>query len=974
MSNDTDVLGPLKDLHEPLLDNIHNPNLAQRATLDFLEMTYNGKLDLVDCTNPAVFLMEASAVQAAASLENNITTLSKMYPSLATTYDDLYLHMSNKDYERRFALPSYAPFRVIILHDSFRRMAVKHESGTYRYVTIPKDTQVKVGEHIYTLDYAIHIQQYQNRTLKVIYDKEGVQDEIPIRSNILNSVVIQDNELTEFLMFDMALRQIHKIVAHYDVGPSVVFKESIAFEQDFHSARAYIKNVEGTWVKVETSHSDMVFDPYVPTVIFTVGDKVLHVNIPPIYTVSNTMGSEIMIILYETQGQIDYDPLNLPSSTHVVTSLNLLRNLNAGEAAFTKIDFKFMPTYKFRGGRNELSFQELRDRTLKNTVGINYIPITPDHFEVIVEDYGFNSILYSDNLSGRKWVLSSPLPAHTDLPFKTDVGVSYLTIITSLDKLKANPSVHGNGNQATISAEMMYELFNSEILLHSKNYTRQLRLETNKDLAVKMNDIETRYSPFFYVAEYIEGNITTTVYQLDVPKANYINFYSRNNTVATFINTKAVEILFMDGYFEIRTRSAVDDILSELPEDKFLAQMTWLDPVTGDRIHVPSHEIMKNTDGSFVSRFRLYHNLELSDNNIRLTNARTIGDPRDHKAWYPLTGDIDFVFGTKQYENTFVVGDIDNIVYKVSTLEHKYPLTHERINITLGKDLTYLWRDSRILSESVEYAVYPEDIPMRYSSTDIIMDPARPVPFLITDDCTVEFTEATREGTIIVDENNEIVYLHRAGDTVIGPDGKPVIINASNVDFTMEVLVFDGLFYFTEDEAVQTYLDDVEETIVRKSTIDILPIIDTSLEHTEILYKPKDSMGFARIQPIAGELAWIDKEQYLQVVLYVERSILLSESSRKNMRENTISTINKVLERTTVSHSELIAALTVVHGDGVVGVSVKGLGGLTDDQVTMTLSNKTDKLYIAKKAIVDEQGEFSVSDHIEVTFLDYTTQ
>ena len=965
------VTGSAVALKEEVLRNIAHPSMVQKTTLDFLEEAHKGNIDLVDCTNPAIFIMESSAVQAAACMEHNEITLSKMYPSLATTYADLYLHMSDKDYDRRFALPSTNTLTMIMVYESFFNNAVDDPSGIFKSVTLPRDTEINVGGYIHTLDYAISIQLYQNNSLKVIVDREGDVTGPDVQSTVIRSTVISDAAEIPFIIFDLDVRQIRKSATTFDVANSVHFMQRVVFEDSYHLTKVY-RMVLGKWVKVHITHSPHVFDPYEPTVILSVEDQTVKIDIPPIYTLNGSMGNELLVIVYTTRGEIDYNPTDLNPDANVITLRNLTDDFNDRNVALTRTSYRVRATHKLRGGRVGLSFQELRDRMLSNTVGVNNTPITPNHFGVVADDYGYSSVLYNDDLTGRQWVLTSKLPSPVNLPFITDAAMSYVTLQTSMAKLKDNASVHDNGNQITINSDMLYELDGNDHILHSKNYTNGLRTETNADLTVMMNKIDTRYSPFYYVVEYIGGAVSTRAFHLDEPELSHVNFYSRNNSLPILINTAGVNIELKLGYFEIKLACAVNPELIALADTAFFAQMSWVTSKEGDLVHIPAYSIHKNVNGAFISTFRVETNLRIDDNELVVTNALTNLDVTEHEAPIQFDSQIDFIFGTRIPDANYVPSNMDELTYKANAGEHLYPLTRERISTLFGAELTHLWRNSRVLDNTVVYERYIDDVPMRYTSTEVIIDANRPVPFSVNEDCEVEFHKATTLNEIVKDDNGQVIYIHRAGDYVIGPNNRPVATGLNEHEFVMDIMVFDGIFYFAQNELIIKHLNDLKYTILSKSTKELQPIINRSLEHTDIVYKPRDSMGLARINPIEGELSVVEKKQKLSIIIYVERTILSSEASKDLIKATTVLTVSKVLERTTVSHSEMIIALSEAYGEGVLGVSVNGLGGLTDQQVTMTLTDLGDKLYIAKKAVVDNQDRFSVTEDIDIKFVDYT--
>jgi hypothetical protein len=83
-----------------------NPASIQQTSLELLQQYLNGETDIVDATNPFMKLVESSAVNTAGFIIDNEVTTRAQYPSCAQTLEDLYLHMSDKDYIDRFASPA----------------------------------------------------------------------------------------------------------------------------------------------------------------------------------------------------------------------------------------------------------------------------------------------------------------------------------------------------------------------------------------------------------------------------------------------------------------------------------------------------------------------------------------------------------------------------------------------------------------------------------------------------------------------------------------------------------------------------------------------------------------------------------------------------------------------------------------------------------------------------------------------------
>src|SRR5574344_786178 len=91
-----------------------NPGSIQQVSLELLDQYLKGEQDIVDATNPFMKLLEASAINTASFIISNEVTTRAQYPSCAQTMEDLYLHMSDKDYIDRFASPASTKFTIVV--------------------------------------------------------------------------------------------------------------------------------------------------------------------------------------------------------------------------------------------------------------------------------------------------------------------------------------------------------------------------------------------------------------------------------------------------------------------------------------------------------------------------------------------------------------------------------------------------------------------------------------------------------------------------------------------------------------------------------------------------------------------------------------------------------------------------------------------------------------------------------------------
>ena len=104
-------------------------------------------------------LLESACVLTSSYLSEAEVLLRKQYPSMATTLEDLYLHMSDVDYINRFAIPAKARFHLWIdLQEMIFKMILDPNTGI-KTITIPANSEFTINDITFSLQYPIDIKQ-----------------------------------------------------------------------------------------------------------------------------------------------------------------------------------------------------------------------------------------------------------------------------------------------------------------------------------------------------------------------------------------------------------------------------------------------------------------------------------------------------------------------------------------------------------------------------------------------------------------------------------------------------------------------------------------------------------------------------------------------------------------------------------------------------------------------------------------------
>jgi hypothetical protein len=138
----------------------YNPAALASAVVNLVPAATNGLLDFVDVSNPAILAIESAAVLTAGFMQENATTTRRQYPYSAQTIEDLYPHMSDKDYVDRFAVPTATEFLFFFDYaELLSKLVVDPTDTGISKITIPRDTYITVASTVFTFEYPIEIRQ-----------------------------------------------------------------------------------------------------------------------------------------------------------------------------------------------------------------------------------------------------------------------------------------------------------------------------------------------------------------------------------------------------------------------------------------------------------------------------------------------------------------------------------------------------------------------------------------------------------------------------------------------------------------------------------------------------------------------------------------------------------------------------------------------------------------------------------------------
>ena len=965
---------PIKDVLDTVALKEHikyDPSALQRLHLENLYKAYKGEINLVDPSNPFIFLLETSNVNTVAAIHETEIALRKNYPVLSQTYDDLFHHMSDRHYLTVFSQPVDKSFTFILDVNTINNSVVDNPDLQCRMITIPRDTYVVLNGITFTMHYPVDIKIYYNNTIEVSYDTKYPSPIHKLSTNIIEYNFRKDPNGQTWLSFDVEMSQFKIRSFESPIDTPLFFKEDINFTNKFYYARVFNKSnkTNNNWVEMRTTHTDQVFDPYTPTAVLKVADTKMSVYIPPTYYDQGLLDGIIRVDVYETMGEItiDFDNYRLDSFTTTLESIDEKRDVTPYTTAMTDVSYTCYATGVVSGGSNALTFSDIREQVINTALGEMNLPITPTQIKSRIERAGFDVIKYVDTYTNRIFLASKYLPNPLNPDLITPANITVEKLVTTLEMLRSNPDVCYNYNRYTIRSRALYTIENGKIEHYSQDKFNYLSNLTPSSFIDVVNNTRFIYSPFWYVLDNSLNEFEVRAYSLDDPKIKHLSFVAQNEYAMLRVNTNTYAIDRIENGYKIYIRVKSDNFYKGLDNSFVGVQLGFL-PI-GETKHAFINGELEgiDTDGERIYSFRIETNYDIDNNNILYLTNFSMFDTTTLKLGINLTHEFKLLFLTTSKPTGYRGNKLDKTYADFLTDRDNIVITEESLLIEFGKPLKALWTQSISNRLGSNYAVYTNDVPLLeekdvykvFDSTGTIFDENMNTVLL------------RKKGDIVRDDMGEIQYAHRKGDTYL-VNNEPVEVTESKTIRIIDMLFIDGRYRFANDDSYQDYVKEMRDILTTWIHDDLSSLSDITLEQTKIYFHPYRSMGEVKVLVSKDKEVKIKSQQSFDLKLYVSDIVYNDARIRENLKIETVKLLNKHLHNRTVSMSDITHSLKELYNNSVVSFSITGLGG--DKKLdTVTLVELTDTLSLKKRLHDQEDGTYIIEEDVDIEFILYQT-
>lgn len=964
----------IRDIADDIHSAIYNPNSVMERVIETARSTViNGEnLDFGEPGGPLPFLLEGGVAMLLAGVEHAEKQDRRAYPNMATERSELYDHMSDEDYYDCFAVPSSQNFKMIIGKDELRNKAVPPDGLDIRRMIIPADTQFEKDGYTFTIQYPIELRVMPHGAIQVLYDTTVRSPIRELSQNALDWEVTPvefDGMAMEFISINIPTLQYAINDQTSSVTPGIEFRETYGFSDQFFCARVWMRR-DRQWVELLTTHSRRTVDPFKPTAMLQVNDGELEVYIPDIYVRKGVVAGDIRVDIYTTRGKIDLD---LRSSTAEAFTVNY-RDLNGLTPTRFIEPLRMLSHVKYwcsdyiRGGRSALSFLDLRNRVIDNSIGARNIPISENQLRATLSDLNYSVQKSIDMATGRIYHASSDMPDSTLKEVSTTIGTLNGIVDTSFSELVSLPTVKSNGNRLTILPSTIYREHEGTIYLDvmgGLDYYNRLPLA---ERVSAINNNHFLFTPFHYVLDTNSDVFEARAYYLAEPTIDAKRFIETNVSLELDVGVGKYSIEPHPKGYELLITTRSTDIYQTLPVDICGVQISYTPRGFTDQVAYLDGKFLGMAESERVYSFIIETDMDVDRNHDLIVKNFTMFGDRPNNLAMRLNVEMNVIFTVHSYTTEqYRPMNTDRIMVnnKETGAADLKAVTLEVLRFNLGSHLSQLWTNARNIPGPMDYMRYETPVYRTYDKDQYKRGPDGLAVVEIINGKPQLVVTAKKGDPVIV--NGEKVVLHEAG-TVIEVDGKPVIKEPRKLRRRVEIFLFDARYILANTDEVTKYRKLVIDHVLKGVSTDIPSVSINMHDKTKLYYYPKNTMGWIDVRQADNSLNRIYAELAFNVRFGVNDVVRKNSSLLTAIQRESRRVIMEGLEGRTVSISNILEMQRARMGSDIIDVDMDKMGE-DRDQATYIVRNPNDKLTLGKKVVATPDNRVDLRDDVNVTFV-----
>ena len=941
------------------LDNLnlykYHPNGILNISLNRLTDMLDGKIEISDPSNPFTYLLETSSLNTAFAIQEYTLLTRKLYPRLANNQKDLFLHMSDYDYLGIFSEPAYGEVMFNILFNDFQSKASYDPVQKEYVLKLPRHLKITVDKYIFTLTSAIIIRLTETGVVDVKFENQDFNNIFPVETNYINFNLIKFNQTETYIVFTLKLPEIDIEHVEIPIEKSKLFKNTLTFNpaRKFYFFRAfYIKG--GEWKEMLVTHTDEVYDIYEPTCVVKVlqNENSIEYYIPPIYINTNAIESKVKFLIYTTNGYINvnFNDFTIPSFSSEYNPVFPDQELSTQTEPLQLISKVIYLKDKIVGGRNNLTFDQIKESVIENSIGDRQLPITNKQKEFSTLQENFKLIKDVDVVTNRVFLLETNVPnAITRYPI-TKINLDIIEYKTSVSNLKNNGNniIDIDQFNTILPENTVFKLTNDGLKLLTQQEFNALDSLSDIELTNEVNNNVYLSTMYHYILDTSENDTELRAYEISSPSIEQINFKEFNPTGRVGINTTNTTIVKTTEGYVINILANLKKYVNTINETNVTPYLVYTDN-NKTKFYLEGR-LYTQINNNPVYKFDIETQYYIDKfNRLKITNFRDINNNQAN-VFVDLDSKLEIIYVSNIIPPNFVASELDSYIYNSYLAINKCVVTLEEIRIKFCSHLKYLYSQVHTSTGVYQYETHQEDVPMKYEHT--VYDTDNSIKHHKNDN--------------VLDENNDIVYKHRIGDIKLDSNNNPIPINQLELDRYINLLFIDYRAHKATKKNTVDYKKHVKTYLTKNITDNAVNIQDKLLENTQAFVVVPKNINITTVKT-ASRTINISCLQSFEVDVYVNSTVYNDISMRDNIEYIIISEIDSYLSYNTIySKTALLDILYNKLKEYTRNISIPKFTELNEEFIELV--NKNYRISLNKLLTSDVDG-YDLKDDITVNFL-----
>lgn len=831
-------------------------------------------------------------------------------------------------------------------------------------------TSFKIGNITFGLYYPIDIKINSATSIcSVTYNTDNINPLFDLQDTTLTQRIYESGTL-KLLSITIPVYQFQRVEQTETTNSELGFLKKYLYQDSFYAIRIF-NYINSTWSELDLTMSNFEYDTTTATAKIAVDEtsKQITVEIPYVFFTNGQIGEQLKLEVYTSYGELDVDISKLPDST---ISVNYGSD---GTSTYSKVlsgtDTLYLRAVDnaIAGGSNGTAFADAKDIVVYGTG--NTAPITAYDLENTLAKYGYGYSKYSDDIAERICIASKYLTFLDELPVESFNGQVYIDAAT----IRTLGCVKSTSSKITILPNAIYQVITGStkaIILDDTARNNILNLSP-ANLVSLINDSGNKYLTYPYhvcidtstrypsAATYDLFNTTGISHLMFETSHKDIKYVMNVVTATISMDTNgttgyALRIAVSKGNdVSINTLTAVITTKNENGE-----LMGWVGTYEGEL----------TSSNVYLFRFDIPCDFLFGDGTISLANSLEYSNTPVTSTMVNLVNDWKVIMYIDKDQVPTVVPDTTLQSYLPDIIANSgiVGVNTTNMSVTLGTKLDVISNQLTAYWSADTYETYDSDEVLTYTSNVIEKD-ANGIPVYTKDENNhVVFTIAHHIGDTVLDADGNTVYKHRKGDTKLGLNGKPIVVDTGSCNYSLELGMYNYSYVILSQKVEQSPMWEIRGMIT--DVVTDLDTVTAELENdTAVVFKPMATIGTTIADVNNSDLSTVTIDLGLSFAFtyYVSAAVANNTSTMTSIMNRTISVIHDNLASSdiialSVIMKQLHASLTEVY-------SIESTG-FNDGTLQTIINQDSSKKFVIKSTIAYDSlsGSYYSQRAINITY------